>query len=86
MKPPLKIKDWLKERSEKPQFDFIVETLVRRKKDNKIFKIGPTNYITADGHWHITAFYTDRIHVDVIIPQLAQTISKWAINDFPFNQ
>jgi hypothetical protein len=83
---PLKIKDWLKERSEKPQFEFITETLVKRLKDNKFFKVGPTNYSTVDGHWHITSFYYDRIHVDVIIPQLAQTISTWAINDFPFNQ
>jgi len=78
------IKDWLKERSDKPQFEFITANLVKRLKDGSFFKTGKTNYTTVDGTWHITAFYLDGIHVDVIIPQLAQTMSKWAINDFPF--
>ncbi len=51
MKNTLKVKQWLKEKKNLPQFEFITPTRVKRIKDGKIYQIGQTGYaeeIVAD--------------------------------------
>lgn len=81
----LKVKDWLIERDNKPQFEFITEVLVKRLKDNVLFKVGKTNYATFDGIWYIHNFYTNRININISLTSVEQEGKrhKWAINDLP---
>lgn len=77
----LTVKQWLLHN--RAQFEFITEVLVKRLSDDKLFKVGPTNYSTADGSWSISSFYTDRMHVDVYLTELGKESRKhkWYIRD-----
>jgi hypothetical protein len=77
----LTVKQWLLHN--RVQFEFVTETLVKRLSDNKFFVVGPTNYTTVDGSWSISAFYTDRMHVDVYLTHLGKESKKhkWYIRN-----
>lgn len=66
MKNTLRVKDWLKNRKNMPQFEFITPTRVKRIKDGKIYQIGQTGYaeeIVSD--YTISAFDSNQITVDL---------------------
>lgn len=70
MKQPLKIKDLLKERSDKPQFYIShyyngVDTIATRIKDSKNFSLGQIYLTTSEGNWVIQYFNRDEIHVAI---------------------
>ena len=91
MKPPLKIKDWLKERSEK-QFEFVSVDfeVVQRIKDKQYFVVGTRLKLTGKSkenlkseHCIIDCFDKDKIHVYVRAEEgfLKEYISFIPIND-----
>lgn len=68
MKQPLKIKDWLKERSEKPQFYVShyyngLANVVTRIRDKQNFSIGQIYCTTSEGVWIVQDFKLDNINV-----------------------
>jgi hypothetical protein len=81
----LKIKDWLIERDNKPQFEFVTEVLAKRLEDNIFFKVGETNYSTVDGKWSIHFFSLDRIHVGMYLTEEGKYGKKLILcmNDLP---
>ena len=76
----LKVKDWLKERRLKPQFQFMAEKCVKRISDGKIVRVVDLGYSSVHGYLTIKAFYTNRIHIDVRV-QNTMSIVKMEIND-----
>ena len=82
MKNTLKVKQWLKDRKNLPQFEFITPTRVKRIKDGKIYQIGQTGYaseIVAD--YTISAFDSNQIivNIDVQRPSCISTYN-WYMN------
>jgi hypothetical protein len=82
MKNTLKVKDWLKDRKNLPQFEFITLVRVKRIKDGKIFVIGQTGYAEEIvSHYIISDFSSNNIDVsfEVQTPNCISTYT-WDIN------
>lgn len=90
MKPPLKIKDWLKEKSEK-QFEFLFKDkdFVKRIKDKQYFVVGDKLKFTGkskeslnSSYCVIDCFDEDEIHVYV---RTEEVFLKEYISCIPIN-
>jgi hypothetical protein len=82
MKNTLKVKDWLKDRKNLPQFEFITPIRVKRIKDGKIFQLGQIGYaeeIVAD--YTLCNFCSNQIDVKLEVdePNCLSTYT-WNIN------